>query len=242
MRISATDPHEDALQVDSCYIYDSAGHIHLCPPWTDHTPTTQRSGSMNDNALLTCRMVPFDYQMSDTEGLGAKLVLKYYLGASFGDIGDGPDGIIVRATDAEVDVLKPIAGWRCIWPDAGSKATRNYSFWEAIAPAGYVTHATVLVNSTSAYPEQPPSDMTEDIRAIRKDLVKTLEQIPGAVYCSWTNGDSGAKADTSAWMMYVKSASEGIQTWAIKAMNSHSAPAADRVWVLDRTKVKMDSQ
>ncbi|KAJ7436158.1 hypothetical protein B0H11DRAFT_1727456 [Mycena galericulata] len=183
----------------------------------------------------------------DDSGSKAKLDLKiwrpllkqgwYYLGpgASSGSPGRG---YIVAA--AEDGALADIVQWECIWTDAGSGLKRYYSMWRGVAPKGYVALGGIFVNGTNGYPQQPSSDLTHGIKAIRRDLVKNLAEVSNySQWQVWNDHGTKARDDCSAWDVSSSGSGAAYITGAFTPQAGWQAPPRDVCFVFNSARVRI---
>lgn len=89
-------------------------------------------------------------------------------------------------------------GYERVWIDSGSRAKKNCTLWRPTPPDGYVALGLVC----SIGHEKPSLDA---VRCIRADLV--IESYIGDLI--WSDKDSGAKQNFSAWGIDLPAAAEG---------------------------------
>lgn len=103
-----------------------------------------------------------------------------------------PSSIIL--VKSEQPVIKSPVGYNLMWHDKGSGGSQDISFWQVLAPEGYVALGDV------AFPgyDKPSDHFTKKYACIKRELLA-----PGRLsdHPIWVDRGSGARLDGSLWQV-----------------------------------------
>ena len=132
-----------------------------------------------------------------------------------------PSSIVL--VKSEQPLIKPPVGYTLMWNDKNSGGSQDISFWQVVAPDGYVALGDV------AFPgyDKPSDDFTKKYACIKRELLA-----PGRLSDEpiWNDRGSGARLDCSLWQVENTKLSEGLAGF-FKAHGNYTRPDT-QVYVL----------
>ncbi|KAF2519588.1 Vps62-related protein [Flavobacterium salilacus subsp. salilacus] len=124
-----------------------------------------------------------------------------------------PSGSLVVVKDIQDNVLEHPVDYKLIYTDKGSGADMDGSFWEPIAPDGYVAMGILCVAGYNK-----PDNAA--VVCLREDLVEEA-QVGNLI---WSDKGTGADKDGSFWEVNVPTGS--IKTGTFAGANNQSGSGA----------------
>ncbi len=158
----------------------------------------------------------------------------YYLGPAATNGSDNRIGLIVRDKSPRGNILRPVGDWIKVWDDSGSGKSNDYSLWRGVPRPEDQVNYVVLGGFFVRSHNKPTTGETFGIRAIRKDVLKTVT----AGREVWNDAGTGAKKDGAVWDISVAGRLDAVDSGAFVPVEGHNNRPQD-TYAIDRSKVDM---
>lgn len=135
----------------------------------------------------------------------------------------------IYIVSAEQDELMPPVDYIQVWNDTGSGGDQDGSFWQPVAPDGYVCLGHIAQNGY----DKPSTDL---IRCVKSSLVR-----PATTWKVWDDTGSGADKDVAIWEVIPNDQDpRGVTMNLFISVDNYGALESNYM-VLDRDTIKSGS-